>query len=296
MLLVGSLMLAVVLHAQDLPLTNKAIQRFEAGDLSAAREAVDNAVRSSDEQHHPYTWFVKGFIYKELFKEIEKQNPFSENREVAVQAIHRSMMLDEAGDYTDNNRKALKYLALSYYNDAVRFTRDLNDQTFNEPERFYERYRELYQEVDPDIDFTAQDTEFYKNMARSCRLLWQDDRQENAVYFEQMIAFYKKTLIIDPQDFQANYNLAVNYYNKGVFKIRSIDHSTELFELMEIQDNCVELFRMALPFMERAHELNPTHQNTIKGLMAIHRSLSEDEMAQNYQAQLEDLIRSKGDD
>lgn len=293
----GGLLLTVCTFGQDLPLTNKAVQRFEGGDLMAARQTVDQAVTSAGEQAHPYTWFVKGFIYKELFKEIEKQNPFSENREVAVQAIRRSMQLDTDGTYTDNNHKALKYLALSYYNDAVRFTRDLNDQNFNEPERFYERYRELYAVVDPQFDFTSQDVEFYKNLARSCRLLWQEDRAQNAVYFEQMIAFYEKAIEIDTNDFQAYYNLAVNYYNKGVYRIRSIDHTTELFELMAIQDDCVALFRQALPYMERAHELNPSHHNTLKGLMAIHRSLSEDEMAQNYQSRLEDLIKEqKADD
>lgn len=278
--------------AQDLPKTMRAVERFEQGDIAAARDAVLEALQDKQERQHPYTWFVKGFLFKEIFKEVEKANPYSENREIAVQAIRKSIELDTADEYLDNNRKALKYLALSYYNDAVRYTRGLTRQNFNEPQAAFDRYKELYAIAEPGYDFNGQTLEFNKNMARGCRLLYEQGGEGAVLYFDKMVDYYKKALAINPDDFQANYNLSVNYYNQGVDRIKRIDHTTEIFELMAIQDECVSLFRKALPYMLKAHEIKPDHQSTLKGLMAIYKSLSEDDRATAYREELESLIKN----
>lgn len=293
MLAWAAVCLSFTATGQHLPKTQRAVERFEQGDIAAARDAVMEALQDNNERKHPYTWFVKGFVFKEIFKEIEKGNPFSENREVAVQAIRKSIALDTDSTYWNNNQKALQYLALSYYNDAVRFTRALTRENFHEPEVAFDQYKELYAIAEPAHDFTAQSVEFYKNMARACRLLYENGDTGAVLYFDKMVEYYKKALALLPDDFQANYNLSVNYYNQGVDRIRRIDHTTEIFELMAIQDECIALFRKALPFMLKAHETDPEHQNTLKGLMAIYKSLSEDERATAYREELEALIKNK---
>lgn len=275
---------------KQLVLTNEATARYEAGDLMAARSSILEALASPQEKNEPYTWFVKGFIFKEIFKEIEKGNPFSENREIAVDAILRSMQLDTSDKYIVNNKNALKYLALTYYNDAVLLTRSLDETNMEYPLNFYERYKELYAYIDADKVYVSQDVEFFKNMGRACRQLYERSDGENMAYFDQMLEYYNRALAIAPNDFQTNYNLGVNYYNRGVYKIRKIDHNTEIFELIRIQDECIALFKEALPFMLSAHENDPEHGDTLKGLMAIYRSLSDQVQALAYQEELEQLI------
>lgn len=159
------------------------------------------------------------------------------------------------------------------------------------PERYYTRYKALNAKLEPNKDYNAQDAEFYKNMARGCRQIFDRAPESNLVYFEKSNDYYRQALELIPDDFQANYNIAVNYYNHGVHKIRKIDHTTEIFELIRIQDECIALFKQALPYMRNAHRLQPEHRKTLGGLMAIYRSLSDNLQAQSYQEQLETLIR-----
>lgn len=288
--------------AQPGPITTQAIQRAHSGDWMAARSSILEALQNSDEKRSPYTWYVKGYIFKEIYKEIDKGNPASENREIAVEAILKSMELlagapSAEGELAENNKKALSYLALSFYNDAVLLTRSVSANNIEAPEGFYNRYKTLFAVVEPNHDFAAQDVEFYKNMARGCRIIYEKDPLNSAVYYAKSNGYLLEAIAIAPDDFQANYNLAVNHYNHGVHKIRQIDHNTEIYELIRIQDECIALFKQALPYMLKAHELEPGHRKTLGGLMAIYKSLSEDDQASAYQQKLEELIRrNKTDD
>jgi hypothetical protein len=276
--------------------TDQAIRQYQLGDLMAARTTINEALQAAEAQKNPYTWYVKGFIYKEIYKEIENGNPASENREIAVEAILKSMALDASGRQAENNKKALHYLAISFYNDAVILTRSLTPENLLLPERYYLRYKALNGYLEPEKNYTSQDAEFYKNMARGCRVIYENDPVNHPVFFEKTIAYYQQAIAAIPDDFQANYNLAVNYYNRGVHKIRKIDHTTEIFELITIQDECIRFFKMALPYMLKAHEIEPKHAKTLGGLMAIYRSLSNNSEAADYQRKLEALIQNGSTD
>jgi tetratricopeptide (TPR) repeat protein len=291
---VGCLLTALTVAAQPPKLTQQAIQRYQDGDLMAARSSILEALQNPKNQKDVYSWYVKGFIFKEIYKDIDKESPTSENREVATEAILKSLDLAASGrqaEHLENIERALQYLAISYYNDAVIATRALSESNLELPERYYARYKTLNKRLDPEKDYTAQDTEFYKNMARGFRHIFDRDPDSNFVYFEKSNDYYRKAIDLNPEDFQANYNLAVNYYNHGVHKIRKIDHNTEIFELIRIQDECIVLFKKALPYMREAHRIQPEHRKTLGGLMAIYRSLSENNQARTYQEQLETLIR-----
>ncbi len=291
----AALLLSAFAMAQPGALTSKAIQRVQAGDLMAARSAIIEAIQSPKERNAPYTWYVKGYVFKEIYKEIDKGNPQSENREIAVEAILKSIELGQAtagnAELETNTEKALRYLAVSYYNDAVLMARSLTPETIDAPVQRYERYKQLLMALEPQHDFTDQDVEFYKNMARGAKQIYDANPAVNGLYFERSNQFYRQAIALAADDFQANYNLAVNYYNHGVHKIRKIDHNTEIFELIRIQDECVALFKQALPYMRKANELKPDHRSTLSGLMAIHRSLSEDDAAALFQTRLEAIIK-----
>lgn len=291
---VGCLLTALTVAAQPPKLTQQAIQRYQDGDLMAARSAILESLQDPKNQSDVYTWYVKGFVFKEIYKDIDKESPTSENREVATEAILKSLDLASSGrqaEHLENIHRALQYLAISYYNDAVIATRSLSEATMALPERYYTRYKALNAKLEPNKDYNAQDAEFYKNMARGCRQIFDRAPESNLVYFEKSNDYYRQALELIPDDFQANYNIAVNYYNHGVHKIRKIDHTTEIFELIRIQDECIALFKQALPYMRNAHRLQPEHRKTLGGLMAIYRSLSDNLQAQSYQEQLETLIR-----
>lgn len=290
------LFIASIALAQDSnPLTDRAVLLYQEGDLMAARDAILEAVQSPEEQETAYAWFVKGFIFKEIYKQIEKSNPYSENREVAVEAIEHSMELDSLKDHKENNLKALSFIAATYYNDAVKLTKSLSYDNIDEPTLFYEKYKELDAKVTPGKSYVQQDVEMYMNLARGCRLIYEKDMEQNVAYFDRVVEFYKKALELNPEEYKANHNLAINLYNRGVYKIRKINHNTEIFELISIQEECVTYFKRSLPYMLKANELEQNREETVKGLLAIYRSLSDEEQAMFFEQQLDVILKNGGE-
>jgi len=292
--IIGLLMCFVinVASAQDaLPITESAVKAFQEGNIDQAKDRIHSALANETEKNHPYTWCVKGFVYKEIYKNTAQKDRKSPNREIAVEAIMKSMALDTKKAYFDLNDKALRFLATSIYNDVVLSTRSLNEYTLEEPEQFYERYKEIMLFLEPNVNFNQQDLELFRVMAEAHHRIYLKDPEKNNIYFERCAEYYNKALNLNAQDTLSNYNLAILYYNKGIYKIKKIDHSTEIFELIMIQDECVELFKKSLPYMLKAHELDPFRMEPLKGLRAIYKSLSDDANEEKYKTLLEQYIQ-----
>jgi hypothetical protein len=67
---------------------------------------------------------------------------------------------------------------------------------------------------------------------------------------------YLKSLNLNPDDYKTNYNLAILYYNDGAYFIGLIDSTYSDKELQIAEEKGSELFKKALPYMEKAKELN----------------------------------------
>jgi len=285
------LLIAFGAQAQN-DLVTSAAKQCEAGELSEARGTIEEALRNPAVAKDPYAWFVKGYIFKEIYKQRDNRDKYSENREIAVASIKRSVELDKNGKYEDLIGRAAKFLAVSYFNDAVDTTYNLTYQNQNEPEYFFKKYRSLYPIFDPDKDYTSEKIELYKALGSGYRKLYDRNREQNQIYIDKAIEYYKKVLEMDPKDYQANYNIAINYYNQGAYKIRQVNYNTEIYELIMIQDESVKLFKQSLPYMLEAHSQRPNRKETLKGLMAIYRSLSDEQKSNQYKNRLEELIKS----
>lgn len=286
------LCLPVLLAAQtSLPHTNKAARLYHNGDLFVARNEIEYAILSDVENDHAYTWYVRGFIYKEIYKKIEKQSKLSENREIAVESIKKSLQLDRTGKYLENNQKGIEYLATTYYNDAVLLVESVTEDDYGRPLISYDNYKSTTRIIQPFEDFSRSDLEFYRMMASAIEEIYLFGAQENPDLLAVAQDFYAQALRIKQDDYTSNYNMAINYYNRGVFLIKGIGYKTEIFELMLIQDECLKLFKESLPFMTKAHQLRPERKETLYGLMAINRALNDYEKSDFYLGKIERLIK-----
>jgi hypothetical protein len=61
----------------------------------------------------------------------------------------------------------------------------------------------------------------------------------------------------EPGNYGANYNLATLYYNRGVFNIQRIDADNDIPSIQQIQEASRDFFTLALPYMEKAHDMDP---------------------------------------
>jgi tetratricopeptide (TPR) repeat protein len=146
--------------------------------------------------------------------------------------------------------------------------------------------------MDPTADLTEWDVSFEMNKAKAYTKMYEKDVLHNVEYINMAIESFKVALALDSNIHEANFNIATAYYNQGVYKVRRIDANTEFDSLIVIQDQCIQLFLKARPYMMKAYELHPRHKDTLRGLWFINRALSDDEQAEFYRGELERNIKN----
>ena len=281
---------SLFVSAQQIPLANQAAKLCQQKNYEEAKSKIEAAISSDQESTNPYTWYVKGFIYKEMYKEFEASDKRSKNRDTAVDAFVRTIELDKKGEHTSMTKIGLKYLASTYYNDALLKTREFELADQNEAQEYFNSFRKLMRMVDVTTNMAPYEVEFQKNLAQRYFTLWQSDI-DNSVYSDKAVGCYREAIRMDSTNCDLYYNLAVVYYNKAVFKYRKIGPETDIFEVITVQMEGVELFKSkALPAMTKARLLCPDRGDIIKGLMYINRALERESDVEYFKSEIERLI------
>lgn len=281
---------SLTIMAQQYPLAGQAAKLCQQKKYDEAVAKIEEALQSETESASPYTWYVKAFIHKEIYKEYESTDRHSKNRETAVAAFIRTNELDKKGEHTSMTKIGLKYLASTYYNDALMRTREFVLADENDPQTYFNSFRKLMRIVDVTTNMTPYEVEFQKNMAQRYFNLWQTD-VDNHTYADKAAGCYREAIRLDSTNCDLYYNLGVVYYNKAVFKYRKIGPETDIFEVITVQMEGVELFKTkALPVMTRARLLCPDRGDIIKGLMYINRALERESDVEYFKSEIERLI------
>jgi len=274
----------VLLPAQGDPLV-EALRSYQAGDLAKAREHIDKAVRTTEHGEDPEAWLVRGYVYKDLFKDMAAGNDADIIRDEAVGSLFTSLNFDREGTYRENALQAYDYLARTYFNDAAKALNELNDERAL---AFFAKYKESMVRVDPKFQIKAREIEFNNALGTVFTKRFNQDRSRTD-QFEKAVAAFRVALDLDPENYGANYNLATLYYNRGVFNIRSINADSDFPSLEEIQKVSREFFQLALPYMLKAHDMNPGRRETLLGLEGIYYSLQDEENSERFRQLFEEL-------
>ena len=266
-----------------------AFKYMQNAELDKAKIAIDAAVTHEETSASSQTWYVRGFIYKEIYKKQEIGNKTSPARMESLESFKRSVQLDTTNE--QDNKPNIKYLAASFFNDAasVLLIDTLPIESYSNAISNYEKYKEAMLFVDPNSNFIANDIYITLSLANVYYKIYDRNRVENEIFFEQAKQLYVKALRLDPNNESANYHLAILYYNKAVNIIKDLDYDMDMLALMEIQEKTVEIFRQSLPFMEKAYQLNPQKKQTLIGLMGIYYSLNDNTKSTEIKAKLDSL-------
>jgi TPR repeat protein len=263
-----------------------AIYSLKENKLDRARELIDAAAEDSLFINKASTWYYRGFIYKDLFKRDEKSNKESALRETSIKYFKKSISLEKEGPYAKGCENAIKYFAETFYNQAALST---NPSDYTIAINSFSRYKELIKSVMPNADFTEKNTNFSLALAATYSRISSIDTNNASVYLDKAIKLYKKALILDSNNFSANYNIGIIYYNKGVEIVNKMDYGLDLLELTMLQDQLFEIFRTSLPFMKKAHDLNPNRRETLTGLQGIYFSMNDAEKSELFKKKIEAL-------
>lgn len=106
---------------------------------------------------------------------------------------------------------------------------------------------------------------------------------------EGATATYKKAIEIDPNNFDANYNLGVLHFNKGAEvnnQAAKLDYATYQKKGKTLVAEAKKHYQAALPYFEKALEIQPKDQATIQNLMKLYTRLDRKSDADKMSAML----------
>jgi tetratricopeptide (TPR) repeat protein len=159
-----------------------------------------------------------------------------------------------------NEAEALKVLKegrTKYPNEQELITSEINLYLKNE------NYQEALGNLDLAIKNDPSNPTFY--FARGSIY----DQQKDLVNAE---ADYKKAIELKPEFFDANYNLGALFFNDGaeIYNQANDLPLKEAKKATELRAKAENKFKLALPYLEKAHELNPQDKSTMLSLKQLY--------------------------
>lgn len=87
---------------------------------------------------------------------------------------------------------------------------------------------------------------------------------------EKSIKSYEQALVFNPDYFDSNYNLGAHHFNRGVNKVEECNEIIDNTEYAKCKEVADAIFIIALPYMEKAHEINPEDISTMETLKLLY--------------------------
>ncbi len=230
------LLACLVLLALEVPAQNnglaEALAAYQSQDSEKARTIIDEVFKTPDAVTDPVAWQTRGFIYKQYYKKIESSAPNSEARPIAVEAFAKALALNPSPQVADNVKKAMVYLGVSYYNDAVS---NMSAATAKESEQLYGQYRSTILTAHPEQSFTQQDISFKLALGGIYSQSYSRYTKKDKTQLQKAIALFEEVLELDAANITAHYNLGVLYFNEVLKDVTSKEGVKDAIESIQLR-------------------------------------------------------------
>jgi len=279
---------AVQVQAQSHSLRNAA-SNYTQGKLEEAKLAIDTAAADSLLSSDPNTWYTRGFIYRDLYRQDKAADTLLSLRLEAVHSFKKLMELDSTEKYSWKRAdilKMLKSLAATFHNDA--YTALDKGKTEWAQKRFASYKTTIALTADTAIDIKDREIQYYLALASTYTDIY-DKNTSDKTNFEKAKQIYRKILDLDPRNLDANFHMGILYYNEAVDIVTNLDFDAEVESMIKVESETMVLFKQSLPFMKAAYQLDPTDKSTLKGLSGIYYGLNDFDKFDEYQKKLKEL-------
>jgi hypothetical protein len=270
----------------------KAYNCMQRGSIDSAKTFIDIAMLEPDNKKSAESWLVRGFIYKELYKKYQIENIKSPFRDTAVNDLLLSYRLDSTtAENKENIVGSLNYLAASYYNEAEGL---MDSISFHLAIYRYNKFKYLMKRIGHTQNLNTFDVRFYDALGNiySGHFFSVSAFSSKKKYLDSARKSYDAVLAINPDDFSANYGIGRLYYNQAVNIINNLPIEASIDSVNSAQDTCIHLAKMSLPYMQKAHLLEPLKLDPVIGLEGDNVMLHNEE-GFRVNKELEDRIRNQ---
>jgi hypothetical protein len=221
-----------------------------------------------------------------MYKRYENTNYNSPYAAKSFDCFKKSLSLDTSEVGKKQTRDHIRVLALHFYNNVVA---TLDTTNYNIAISCYAQYREATLLADPGFDMKQKDIEFNLALGSVYMTLYDSNKKKNAKFFDLERDTYLGVLKLDPNNYTANYNIGLLFWNKGVDIIYNVDYDDSLTNIFDTEDKSIELFKQSLPFATKAYEIEPKREETLIVLSGIYYSLNDFEKSKAYKDMLDNL-------
>lgn len=271
----------------------QAVLCYQKDSLICASEKIDLAIKDSNEVKDPYTWHVRAFIYREIYKTSSNEQEKNLAREKSVEAFSMSLSLDKEDEQKlkTNNIKGLESIATGLYNEGVNCLQIFEVEKGME---FFEKHNKTLKLIDENYVIQEREISIKKAAAAILTDRYNDDNEGNSDAFNKAIEYYNDILKIDSNDFKTNLNIGVLYHNKGINLLTGTRLDLTLPEIMKLQKNHVFYMQKSLQYMTKAYQTDKNHPGVIRALAGAYYSLHDDEKHEFYNQKLIKLEGTEG--
>ncbi|MEX0967905.1 MAG: tetratricopeptide repeat protein [Bacteroidia bacterium] len=207
----------------------------------------------------------------------------------------------------ENAQRTLKKLAELDYQDPWVYSSlhqmELNDGDTAEAIKYIEQGRKFFPE---DVLLSNMEVNLYLKLGQTdvliekLRKASELDRSNTSILvalanvydkagkIDSAIMINRRALAREPNNFEANYNLGIIYYNQGVEIVNQELNETNIQKANQLKAEYKEIFSEALPYLEKAHEIDPEDKNTMISLREIYLRLDKREKAEALNALMQE--------
>ncbi|HTB05679.1 MAG TPA: SpoIIE family protein phosphatase [Bacteroidia bacterium] len=216
------------------------ITYYNAGQIDSAFDIADSYSNDPDLTGKSKFWFYSGLIYKDMFKKYEKGNPKSQYRERSVVAFQKALELESDSDIINGIKKNLRYIAVTYHNDAVKLLKE-ESTSIGMSIYAYGKYIDIMRLVDKHFNEKETAIEFSNAIGSVYARMFENENDIHAdEYYELAKNYYEKSLELDSTQTSARYNLVVLETNYKTKQARQLKEESERKDQVILNLNAVK--------------------------------------------------------
>jgi tetratricopeptide (TPR) repeat protein len=125
---------------------NKTVELIQSGDIASAKSAIDLASNEASTIEDPQTWYLKGYVYKELLK--KDIGNFKVGHE-SLSALRKSINLDNENKYSEECLQVFQFIYFSWFNEGVKYFQEGNFKRSNEFLTEYNNMSKYFRSTSP---------------------------------------------------------------------------------------------------------------------------------------------------
>jgi tetratricopeptide (TPR) repeat protein len=264
--------------------TEEAVTALQAGNVEGAVTIIDKCVKDPAQNTSWEAWYYKGFIYKELSKK-QTGDIAQKSRVEAFTALKKAIQLDPKKENYDQDSLTIKYLSSKFSNEANAL---LNANTYDKAIEYFDYYKQCFKIIDPKNEDIKKRELLFKAALGSVfvEIYEKDSKRDDA--FKQAVEIYSQILKTDSTDANANRQIGIVYYNKGLAITLDPTIVEDIMAMQAAEEKSVQEYKKALPYMQRAYKYGKT-KGVVEGLRNIYSALNESDSTNKYALELDNF-------